>query len=504
LEPDENQQYQARVRRMRCYKQHNSFRRAIKDCLILLKIEPDNLELLKEATELANTLSDPESALEPMEAFVQSSMEKSYSEYSALSWELASLYIELLAQARKFDAAVATLKRISRWILGREEETYWDDVEDDREWDIQNTRRLKVSNYQVDRFDEELYGLGLPIEFRVRLATLRIQWKPGDITEAIRHLDLLCPEEQTDFSTIEDFVELFLDAADTLRQCNHHAEALRFYEPLRVIGETLDSGFFFSLAICYQALDRPDDVRIAIEGIKHGDRSAGGQLGLAKLYQTQGKIDMMWRVCAQLKRAGKIDLLRQNGLPTNRPAEVSVAPDKPFAPRKDADRADQVPRRGHILKAEEEQQEKLRDQVIRAIWDDLQPLEGPLFDPDDKNTHEWFSVANELYLDFRSCIEFFPRGRVPFTGYGRYKFSDTFDPNVSYRENKMSYTVPTTYRHISFDDWTDFLMCYALKLAGSGDRKKYLEILDNVGKANIVNCEPPRYQMLRTTALRKS
>jgi general transcription factor 3C polypeptide 3 (transcription factor C subunit 4) len=177
--------YQARIRRMRCYQEHGSYRRAQVDCIALLKLEPGNVELLKTLAELSNTLEDPVGALEPFESFVQLNMEHSYSEESALSWEIASIYIELLAQAEKLEDGIDTLRRVSRWILGREEENYWDDLKDDREWDIDDSRRIKADSFEADRFDTELYGLGLPIEFRVRLATLRIQLQPSNIIEAM-------------------------------------------------------------------------------------------------------------------------------------------------------------------------------------------------------------------------------------------------------------------------------------------------------------------------------
>jgi general transcription factor 3C polypeptide 3 (transcription factor C subunit 4) len=297
-------------------------------------------------------------------------------------------------------------------------------------------------------------------------------------------------------------VELFLAAAETLRQYNHHAEALRFYEPLRNVAETLDAGFYFELAICYQALDRQEDVREAIEGIKHGDRSAGAQLGLAKLYHSQGKVELMWRVCAQMRRAGRSDLLRQAGLPTRKPLEVTSKPNRPFSVKNDGPREF---RRGHILREEEEQHELLRDQVIRAMWDDLSPLEHPLVEPNPERNQEWLSIANELYQDFRSQIAFYPSDKnSPFTGYGRYKFSDTFDPNASSRENKLAYKLPTTYRKISFDDWTDFLMHFAIRLAEKGDRKKCSMVLKGAELANIINTDPKRYYLLRTVSLRTS
>ena len=81
----------------------------------------------------------------------------------------------------------------------------------------------------------------------------------------------------------------------------------------------LNSKFFFDIAICYQALGRKEDVRSSIKFIKDGERTVDFQIGLAKLYQSQGRRDLMWRLCLELRKMGEGRLLREAGLPTFKP-----------------------------------------------------------------------------------------------------------------------------------------------------------------------------------------
>lgn len=503
LEKDENQLTQARIERMKAYHNHRSFRRARGDCLLLLEKDPYNAFFLRTLAQVSTSLNQPEPAVKEMKVFVDYSMEVDYDEQETdLSWDMASMYIELLAQANQLEEAIHMLKVISRWILGRQHETYWDNLEDDREWDIEDDRRNEIKNFVANEYQEEQYGAGLPIEFRVRLATLRIQTDSDDIDEAMRHLNLLYPEEQTDPASLEDFVDLFLEAGQNLRQCNHHVEALRFYEALRIVGETLDAEFFFELAICYQALGRPDDVRGAIEGIKNGDRSASRQIGLAKLYQSQGKIDKMWRVCGQIRRAGRSDLLKQAGLPTERPSELPLPAEKPFTVRSSGVEKERA-RKKSVLRVQEEEQERFRDQVIRTMWNDIDPAKTPLFEEDETKNQQWFSIAAEVWQEFRSCEDFFPRDRGrPFTGFGRYKFHDSYDPHVSARENRAIFGAPISFRLIHFDDWLEFILHYAIKCAAKYDQSTCWQIMRKVETANVIYQDPKRYYLCRLTALR--
>ena len=76
------------------------------------------------------------------------------------------------------------LKLLSRWIMGRHEESWWDKVvDDDREWDADDARRMQIEEYVASHFDSQLYGEGLPLELRVKLGLYRLRL--GNFDEAM-------------------------------------------------------------------------------------------------------------------------------------------------------------------------------------------------------------------------------------------------------------------------------------------------------------------------------
>jgi general transcription factor 3C polypeptide 3 (transcription factor C subunit 4) len=65
-------------------------------------------------------------------------------------------------------------------MLGRKDDIMWADFEDDdREWDSQDSpRRIKTNGYIPNHWPRDSYGLGLPLELRVKMGLFRL--KMGD------------------------------------------------------------------------------------------------------------------------------------------------------------------------------------------------------------------------------------------------------------------------------------------------------------------------------------
>jgi general transcription factor 3C polypeptide 3 (transcription factor C subunit 4) len=90
-------------------------------------------------------------------------------------WSDINIYIELYGYLGQYNEAMKELKSLARWLLGRDEETYWDMViNDDREWDAGDLRRVECPDYAVGRFPLSTYGAGLPLELRVKLGLYRL------------------------------------------------------------------------------------------------------------------------------------------------------------------------------------------------------------------------------------------------------------------------------------------------------------------------------------------
>lgn len=91
-------------------------------------------------------------------------------------WSDINIYVELYAYIGQYSLAIQELRSMSRWALGREQENWWDQfVDDDREWDADDGRRLEVPSFDPNTFDIQLYGEGLPLELRVKLGLYRLR-----------------------------------------------------------------------------------------------------------------------------------------------------------------------------------------------------------------------------------------------------------------------------------------------------------------------------------------
>jgi general transcription factor 3C polypeptide 3 (transcription factor C subunit 4) len=172
LDPND---YQAKLGRAKIYFQNGHHKRAKNDCETLLGKDPTDGVVVELYAKACMELEEPETALSRFEEFIKRCTEIEPSDQTHLSWSSISAYIEMLMQLEEYEKALIMFRRLTRWLLGRGEERFWDDYDDDREWDpYPEPRRVLTRHFRLGNFDEETYGLGMPIEFRVRLGVLRI------------------------------------------------------------------------------------------------------------------------------------------------------------------------------------------------------------------------------------------------------------------------------------------------------------------------------------------
>jgi general transcription factor 3C polypeptide 3 (transcription factor C subunit 4) len=332
------------------------------------------------------------------------------------------------------------------------------------------------------------------------------------------HFSFLEPEDESSNGYFQEHPDLFRDIGDALRNAGLHQEALRYYEPLQKGPDGLDSRFTFDIAICYQALGRDSDVRRSIQALKNTARDANFYIGLAKLYQSQGKDSEMWHLINQLKRMGKSEMIRKAGLPVHRDgaANISSEPSSPsVSPRSaSAGRGDSMlrelrksagPARAKQKRKQKRQRDgQLKDGAVRAIYESVTALQPAVDAGDREAAAEWLCLANRMFEDFRNQSLFFPRDKsTKFTGFNKWKRTVTLPANEDLvgPEEQDDDDVPTHYRTVHFEDWSDLLMRVALHHAKSGDKDECWQVLNVIQSANVFMHEPSRIQMIRNVAL---
>ncbi|KAJ8105997.1 hypothetical protein OPT61_g9835 [Boeremia exigua] len=178
---------------------------------------------------------------------------------SDLDWELINIYLDLLDRTGKYDDALKRLKDLSRWKQGRRNETYWDEQTDDREFDLDDApRRVEVFDFKR-KSKSAKYGEALPLEIRVKMGLFRLRRSADDYAEAMYHLEMLGPDDNSPDAIMWDYLDLFRVIADALHATGHDADALRFYEPLLESNSSeMSLMSYLGLYTVYKNLDQPE------------------------------------------------------------------------------------------------------------------------------------------------------------------------------------------------------------------------------------------------------
>ena len=150
---------------------------AARECEHLLKLRPNDLEILQIYAEQSMRMYTPsraklayDKALEHYRAYQVDASDLGFA-FSDLN-----VYVDLYAQQNRYGEAIVGLKSLARWLVGREEEACWENFDqNDCEWDYENEpRRTNVPGFQPGLFDISKYGQALPL---AKMGISRV--KPG-------------------------------------------------------------------------------------------------------------------------------------------------------------------------------------------------------------------------------------------------------------------------------------------------------------------------------------
>jgi general transcription factor 3C polypeptide 3 (transcription factor C subunit 4) len=166
---------EARLGKARIYLERNKPALAVTEYKYILKLRPHDLEIvgpLAAAYVDNNEIEKAKELYKETLAYIRSPQNEDEQE---VTWNHINAYVTLYECLGEYSTALAELKSLSRWLLGRESDEFWDEVtDDDREWDVDSSRRVEVPDFDIDRFPQSSYGEGLPLELRVRMGMARL------------------------------------------------------------------------------------------------------------------------------------------------------------------------------------------------------------------------------------------------------------------------------------------------------------------------------------------
>ena len=502
----------------------------------ILAVLPHNPSVLQQIAEICLELGHVEKAkglYRDCIAYHQDQGLFGVDDHDAFSWSDLNIYLELFAKQEEFELGIVTLKSLSRALLGRADETYWDEVvDDDREWDpADSPRRVFLPHFVVNAHPSQSYGFGLPLELRVKLGVFRLRLGPTHRTEALNHFEWLEPDDQQPEAAIFQYPDLARHVAQALMDVKEHQEALRFLQPLRAHASHSDTSFWLSIADASFVCGHIEQARDSYELAKASDDTcAEARTQLAKIYQDTGHRQEALRNVREALELGRRAIVR----PQRRRYERREAREAREAIEKElrdtynmrVPSVDSMTARLRSVEVRDQRQkicsafstgpserqaklgyqiarsrkqaarnatrdmdEQQRTENIRSLYARLQEL-APLMRGHESSWARlaWLECADELIQDFRSNKVFYPAERhVRFEGYDpdakrrafRKRWIKGYDdacesefigtPGADDWSPPPLSSVPTEYRGVSFESWLDVFLEQALTVAKLGE-----------------------------------
>lgn len=175
-----------RFQRAAIYRELGQNGRAATEYEKLLKECPHSARALRH---LAETYIDLDNVQKAADYYAESidhylSLDPDDAEFT---WSDLNIYVELFGYLNQPDEGLISLKILARWLLGRVEDTVWDTCpDDDREWDADDSpRRIKTDGFLPGQWPRESYGLGLPLELRIKMGIFRLRMDDKHHNEAL-------------------------------------------------------------------------------------------------------------------------------------------------------------------------------------------------------------------------------------------------------------------------------------------------------------------------------
>lgn len=494
--------YNARAERLRINLELGYRGRARKDCVAMLKIRQHDVGILRQLAELSRSTDDAEEALkyftETIDHLVATDDPNNATE---LTWSLLNIYLELFDQPGRYGEALVKLRQVARWLLGRKDEAFWNQWDDDREWDLEDTpRRVEVGVFQLDRFGPDAYGRGLPLELRVKLGLFRLKNGLAHHSEAMQHFELLDPTDQSRTGKVFDYDDLYKDVADGLMQAGCYAEALKFYEALYDNVDSSKSSILPALANCYTFTG--DLVKaeqcyklLALTEGKYND----AVVHLARLFKASGRIREHDRLVLQLRKAGKLDLLRKYGLigdtdglatsdtrqagpVTGEDVESNVENDNRLISRfGDSVRKQPFYAEKHKSLAERKEKDITDTRSIKDLLQKIAVLQVRVERGDEDALSQWLLAAELLFRDFennsnRSVDQLYRTDLRK-----RKLFEEAELPSEG-----VDLPLPL-FRDVSAEDWVDVFCRYALMLAQNNKSELCWQVFYAISESPLLN-----------------
>ncbi len=456
---------------------------------------PEDTKVIKEIAECFVNMDQPLRAIDLYEEIMKRNMEVEEHDFdkekypTKFGWSELNILSELYYKQRAYLLGLKTIKKVARWINGRSSQTFWDEIIvddsefDDRKW----TSRFSGKFSSVDDFT-------LPVELRAQLLKFRL------IREETK--EALIQLEQILLNSPKSFPHTLTDLGETFQNAGMFLEALKCFTPIAHL-INIDDSVTLGIAMCSTELGNYEEAELAFkEALSRDPNNKDIKLELAKLYFKWGKSEELLNISNEIMENDDDELTTTT---TNENQTLAlITPHK--RPLKYKQKRDFI------------NQEKKANFFVSSHYIALKVHTPGFMVGISEDVQKWIEIASDLIDFFNGTKELFPTlKRQGFTGLNvtRHRQSEmTVDlqikklvrlqeANNEIGKEKTTEQVKNAenLRGVSFNDWFDIYMHYALALVKYENTQDAYALIQRAKTVNVFYQHPDRVRWMNLVHL---
>lgn len=474
---------------------------------------------------VAEEVPENEAELEEMKLYPSVNWKKIRAKYKCIIFDWSSLNIlaELFLKLPSGGSyGIKAIKRCARWIENRENQVFWDDVNDDSEFD---NRRFKNSRFDSLKEAEKQKSYDLPIDIRIRLGLLRLI--NDNIVEALNHFQFLYDENFSDIS------DLYFEVALALQKAEKYKEAIDFFSPLLSMEEYCGLELYKPLAKCYKEIEDYQTAEKYYKMIVELEpEDLDNKLVLAEINYHLGNTEVFSQLLLEvvnlrksqagqnISAAPESESLNRND---EKPTEINAKETSAKPLLEDSFYRRSGPKKKRTPQDAERERQEREKRITSKVLDKYNKLKiyGPgMIDGDKSQRYLWIDTASDLVDVFSSVKNFFVKSRSKkFVGIFRRtrKFNKVIDYKIErlsklsegdnlldglpLMEERVTLTSTTELRGLTYDQWFEVFMELALNLTRYQSVEEGLSVIETAQEVNVFFQDPERAKVMKFVKL---
>ncbi|CAB4401438.1 unnamed protein product [Rhizophagus irregularis] len=516
------------------YSEIGEFKKAIDGFKGLLEKIPYDMNVLREVTRIQVQMNEIPQAIElfldaysyyrnrPLPEDPEAEGSFGYSEINIMA--------ELYMLAGDYNNAIDFIKQGVRWLQGRENETWWDYINDDREYEEEENldRRDHASILAAARLRGASSTGGsnatLPIELRVKLGQCRIL--TDRLEEGKLHFAYL---ESYD---VEQYVDLYYEVAETYTDKGLFEDALSIYEII-VENESTDKPLaWMRMGMCHRELGNLESVAEYFAAVvKELPDNLDIKMALAETYEDLDEKEKALEIVNEVLEARKRKLAQaaaesqlESSSSTSNQLNISSLHNLSAGTLQNESSLIQTvseeSKANAFARAEEERKQKIaeKEKETKIQFHRLDLLYDRSKLGDCESAKEFLETARNVVIDWKNNRAFYPqRDRMlPFKGWDRRRswrkqvyfeeFENSNDSDDAYLDEQATTMAKrlqwridgekgeledeirkkiTEFNGITFEKWFDFFIKYIVTATKNNCEQEAFDLLKLACRANV-------------------